>query len=257
MAKDLKQEYFNKLVARLTKLFLMKEDAIVIAGQATLNLGEIAFDNRAVNTWDSVLSRAEIEDKIEVLLKSAIANNNGDDDLSSILQDVNSGVAFVPPPPLDHLVEYIQPVSQTPQLLLIYHNNDEERCKKLKKFFAIFVANGELIIKDFQTGITEGEIQPQRQALLKRSCIVMPVISPDFFDPEEELMSFVRNSIEAKKKLVPALLVNCPYSRIKVLKDYVALPPQDKFINDYQNEEQGYNAIAKGLIPVIEKCNQK
>jgi hypothetical protein len=100
MATKLKRDYFLKFKTILSNRFYKEGEAQAIAISAGITLSAIEFSGKAINTWSSVLNQAEIEEKLELLLRSAIAQSGEDVELKGFLDEIVSGMAFQTQQPL-------------------------------------------------------------------------------------------------------------------------------------------------------------
>ena len=248
MSQFLKSESFDEMQAVLAKQFIDKDESKIVASQAKLDVTKIAFSDKAFNCWDSILSQAEIENKVGDLLKSAIRQSGGNDSLEKYKRDVESGNVFEP----DLFIRNNGYKNSPPVMLMIYHERNEQKCNDLmKQFYIPEHVNEEIRIKTFRRDILLGVIEAAEVALLEEADIIVPIISPDFFDPQKKYLTYVRTAIEQNKTVVPVLLEKCLYSRIKVLKDYLTLPISGRFISEYDNEELGFAEVAEGIQNIL------
>lgn len=248
MAQYLTNNAFEEIRNVLANRFLNRDEAESIAHITGLDLPNIGFADRAIKTWDEVLSRAEMETKIIPLLQHASNYGGGISELDTFRTSVEAG----------NLLQASMPVvlskevkdSAVPVILLMYDNNDSAECLELKKHLDFLEYNEEAVIKTFQADIVSGDVKKQQLEIVLQADIVVPVISPDFFKPDNGFISYLRSKLERNtnsNKMVPVLLVTCLYARVKVLKDYLTLPPLGRFIDEYTNRELAYKEVAEGI----------
>jgi hypothetical protein len=256
MAKYLTNNAFEEIRNVLANTFLNRDDAESIARITELDLPSIGFADKSIKTWDEVLSRAEIETKLIPLLHHASKYGGGISEIDTFRTSVETGKLFQDGMPEVVLSKDVKN-SSVPVILLMYDNNDSAECLELKKQLYFFEMNEEAVIKTFQADIIAGDVKKQQQEIVLQADIIVPVISPDFFNPENGFLSYLRSKLEPNtnsNKMVPVLLVTCLYARVKVLKDYLTLPPFGKFIDEYANRELAYKEVAEGIGNLLEKC---
>lgn len=248
MAQYLTNNAFEEIRNVLAKTFLNRDEAESIAHITGLDLPNIGFADKSIKTWDEVLSRAEIETKVIPLLEHASKYGGGISELDTFRTSVEAGNLLQVSMPQVVSIEVKD--SSVPVILLMYDNNDSAECLELKKQLYFLEINGEAVVKTFQADIVSGDVKKQQQEIVLQADIVVPVISPDFFNPENGFLSYLRSKLErntGNNKMVPVLLVTCLYARVKVLKDYLTLPPLGKFIDEYANRELAYKEVAEGI----------
>jgi len=258
MAQYLTDIAFEEIRDLLAKAFLDKTDAVLIARNSGLNLPKIGFSDKAINTWDEVLSQAEIETKLVNLLSSASRHGGGISEIDKFRSEVETGILFDGNVLQDQLLESLHVVDAVPVMLLMYDNSDSAECNQLKDQLYFFEMNEELVIKTFEKDIVDGDVKKQQQEMVLQADIIVPVISPKFFNPANGFLHYLRSITESainsekNKKMVPVLLVNCLYARVKVLKDYLTLPPFGKFVDDYPNKQLAYKEVAEGFGKLLD-----
>lgn len=71
---------------RLAILFPTQEDARLVVDDAQLDASHIAFDNKAINNWHSILTQAELRGKVEALVLAAVSHYGPDTELATAYQ---------------------------------------------------------------------------------------------------------------------------------------------------------------------------
>lgn len=248
----LTQAGFQKIREKLAGLYIGRQESLSVCRDAGLDASKIEWNDQPFARWDSILSRAESESKVADLLRAAILNCGGNNDLQVFLEELRSGLLIQPLPVLEKSNKKNEAIFN---LLLIHDNADGERVRKIRKQLYIFELNQDLHIDDFQNSISEGELKLKQIELLKNADIIMPVISVNFFSPKNEYLPLLASAIQSGIKVVPVLLETCLYSRIALLKDYITLPRLGKFISEYSNEESGYADVAIGVEQLLKNLN--
>src|SRR5690348_7581304 len=98
MAKHLTPDIYQSLLTRLSELFPGTSTTVsisTVAKDAGLDVSRIFFGANAYSVWDTVLSRAEDEEKISLLLKAVQQIYKNDDVVNGILQKVDSAEIYI------------------------------------------------------------------------------------------------------------------------------------------------------------------
>lgn len=245
MARYLKPDFFVTAREKLASLFLDKNQSRNICKIAGLDLVKINWEGIPLDRWDSILSQAEEENKVIELMIRADQQFGGNAALANYKTELETGAPFESTLQVGANGYKNNP----PVMLIMYDKENAEVCAELKKQFRVF--ESDLKVIDFETDIHEGNRKKAEQELLQEADIIVPVISPDFFNPGNEYLLYLRSVIESEKKVVPVLLVRCLYSRVKILKDFITLPRYGKFISEYENQEEGFADVADGIAKLL------
>lgn len=252
--KYLRSEDYNRVLHTLANKFAGEhQDTINIARKTLVDVSAVTFEPRADHTWDSILSIADEQDKILLLLDNAIEAVDGSLELEALKEELKTQIEA-----LKHSLNYItvQPVAAQPaqeglpEVLMIYSDDDEAECNELKKQFKVLEYTGLAVLRDFRN-ITGNDKPVQEEQLLGRACVVLFILSPGFFAGDH--ISYIRQRAGTGKIMIPVLLKPCLWERVKMIAGLLPIPRDGKFLNTYPNKEAGYAEVAQDVWLVLEQ----
>jgi hypothetical protein len=208
------------------------------------NISEISFNSKSRVTWDSILSNVQIKEKLDLLLTNAIREVGG----SSIeLEGLKSNMVFLEPVNLNSDSKTITANGFT-DILILYAPEDLEAGTEIRKQLNIFKLTGQARLLDFND-IKSGNREEEEQKMLQDADIVLPVISSSFFITN--YLVYVDAHVQAGKRMVPVLVKNCLWQRIKLLARFVTVPKDGRFIYEYDPKDEGYVQVAEAIDAIL------
>ena len=94
---------------------------------------------------------------------------------------------------------------------------------------------------------------------LRQADIIIFMVSASFLDSDYCCETEMQEALEREKngecKILPVIVRPCIWDET-ILKNFLALPEDGKAINKYDNEDEAYTEIAKGVKDIIEEIRK-
>ncbi|RLJ80224.1 hypothetical protein BCL90_0974 [Pedobacter alluvionis] len=252
MRKHLKPVFYSRLVVKLAAFYPTQLTVRQVLINSEIPEGAINLQGSAVNMWDSVIGYVESWEMLTVLLFNSLSKYENDQEVFELLDAVKTGWAFLPE--LDEWQFLPGKVSKdTVKIAIINSAEDILDCSGLVKQLKVLQLEGLVevnqVIVDFEPGSDEvGSYQKH----IADSCIVLLMLSPAFFSAEDCLKQCFF-AYKVKKLVVPILLKECLYGRVRFLKNIIPLPKDRTFIQSSPNKNKVEMEICQELALLSEK----
>jgi hypothetical protein len=239
---NLKIDLFWRIRLKLAKLFFRKEDAESMVLTLRLPVPEIEFDFKAINTWTSILSYAEDEDKIEPLLERAIELKPNDPDLPGLLEEVRRD-GYIQ---TDYWPVVYEPyVAGSPvKIAFIYEPPLRRQTQQLSNQLAVYRFDRLLDCYDWMD--SPGSLGCQ---------IALFFLTPRMLGSKRPFFPAALQLQRSGVRTVPLLISPCDWENLPPFKGKKPLPDNGKFVTDKTAWPDGDGAwlqIAKGVKWVAE-----
>jgi hypothetical protein len=248
MSKKLKQEVYNELRREAATVYSTSQLIRTVITSVSMNVGDVDMQGAAKYIWDSLLSVAEEQQKLEALVSYIAAEYPANAVFTKTLAGVRDMSAFMPPLNLDAYRK--SPAGQVAKVFMIYANEDAKAAKELKKQLYPMVLNGEISIVDVYDVPPGAIVNDYYASAVGESDIVLLLLTSDFFSPENNCMPLAFTAIGMKKRVIPVLMEETLWGRIKVLSGIVPLPINHKPVSQWNNRAEALMRVAEGVSKV-------
>lgn len=241
---------YDRILYALANKFAGEQESTKNIARETLGyIGSVRFEPRADHTWDSILSLADEQDKILLLLDNAIKEAGGSVQLEQLkkeLETIRLSLNYTTVRP----IETAMPQPGLPEILMVYSDEDAVDYKELKKHFKIMEREQLLVLRDFQSLPEENKTE-QEEKLLASARMVLFLLSPGFF--AGEYVEHARKLAGQDKPMIPVLLKSCLWKRVKVLAGRLPVPRDEQFISGYSIKDKGYMEVAEAVMSILDQ----
>jgi hypothetical protein len=135
-------------------------------------------------------------------------------------------------------------------LLVLYADKDKNYFDELQKHLSSLVRE-KVINLYWKHDITAGkETETIMQSYLQQADMVLLLVSSDFIDLNKEY-NYTQQALQKGKTIVPIIVRTCVWTDT-VWGQINALPPNNKAVSEYTNQDQAFYDIAIGLRKIID-----
>lgn len=251
---------YDALLNRLSQLFPGTPSTVslsTVARDAGLDVSKIHFFADAYSVWDAILSRAEVEDKIEDLLKKVHEFYEEDDLINKAISGAESGEAYITPT-VSAEDQVVKRGLQSPGKLKVfvnYNRNDAAYKEKLINFTLPYIRFPEplpVAFFDVVDDILAGSDRMEKaREELGSSDLVLLLLSNDFLLKENGFCyDLTLTAKELGKILAPIKVRPAPIERIKLIASLKMLPEDEPPLAN--RDEDTYDETAHEIFNLIE-----
>ena len=248
MPDKLKQQVYNELRAEAATVYSTAQLIRTLITSVSMNAGDIDLQGAAKYIWDSVLSVAEQQQKLEAVVSSIAAEYPANAVFTQTLAAIKDGTAFMEPVNFNGYIKVNN--ENAAKVFMIYATEDANMAKELKKQLYPMVLNGEITNKDMYDFPVGTDRDEHYLSALGGADIVLLLLTSNFFSPENNCMQLGFNAIDMKKRVIPVLIEDTLWGRIKVLNGIVPLPINRKPVSKWNNKAEALMTVAEGVSRV-------
>ncbi len=245
MSKKLKQQLYNQLRAEAATVYSTVQPIRAVVTSVSMNVGDIDMQGAAKYIWDSVLSVAEEQQKLEAVVSYIVAEFPANATFTSALASIKDGTAFMEEINFNGYVKVNN--ENAAKVFMIYATEDAKVAKDLKKQLYPMVLNGEITNKDMYDAPAGADHDQYYLSALGEADIVLLLLTADFFSPDNNCMQLGFNGIDMKKRVIPVLIEDTLWGRVKVLSGIVPLPMNRKPVSKWSNRAEALMTVAEGV----------
>lgn len=254
----LKSEYFNKTVSVAAKLFPTRDKIEHVLINAGIPVEAIRLQESGLSMWDSALSYTDKNGKHLELVNFILQEFPDEEELKDIKKVIEDGSAFITRLSYD---QYIKPnlLPSTAKTFLIYDQKDfEENVEELLMQLRILeFPPSKIMLYDMHIDTAGLDVKEERLKNLGSSDIVLLMLTKRFFgNPQNDCLPLAFAGFEMNKWIVPVLLEECYWSRLKILENINPLPVNGSFVSKWSNKDQAHLEIVKGVERVVEEVKK-
>ena len=254
MPNELKQQVFNELRAEAAMIYSTAQTARSVITGVNMKVEDVDVQGAAKYIWDSFLSVAEQQQKLEAVVSYIAKENPASDVFTKTLAAIKDGTAFME---VVNFNGYIKVNNENAaKVFMIYATEDAKVAKDLKMQLYPMVLNGEITNKDMYDVPAGTTADDYYLSALGEADIVLLLLTGNFFSPDNNCLKLGFNGIDMKKRVVPVLIEDTLWGRIKVLSGIVPLPVNRKPVSNWSNKAQALMTVAEGVSQVARHLKQ-
>lgn len=255
MAKNLQQKLFNDLRKAASELYVNQAAVRHIIIATGISQGEIDLNGTAQNMWDSFLSVAEDKNKIGEIVQLVLGEYPDNEVFKNAAKALADGSAFIEEIDID---TYLKPNNERAvKTLIVYDQKDLTIVKSFRNHLYALELVGDIQVKDLHQDVGAGTDRERRYLeLLGEADVVLLMLTGNFFSPDNSCMKLAFAGFEMRKVVVPVLVTNTLWGRIKILKDIVPLPVNGMPVSQWGNKDEALYTIAEGVGRVAARLRQ-
>lgn len=151
------------------------------------------------------------------------------------------------------------PQEKKVKVFLSYSHADEKFKEKLDQHLAPLKRNGKITTWNDRKLLPGSKLDEKIKEQLRQADIIIFMVSASFLDSDYCCETEMQEALEREKngecKILPVIVRPCIWDET-ILKNFLALPEDGKAINKYDNEDEAYTEIAKGVKDIIEEIRK-
>ena len=251
----LKEEYFNRIWKTVSGLYQTQETIRAFMTKASFQWQEVELLGTGENMVYSLISVAEKKGRVKDIVETALRPDEYADNttLQKLLADLTDRSAYMPD--MNPAILPVLPSADRVNVMLVYDQQDEKITRALyKQLYPLEKFAGSIRIFDMHLGIT-GDVNREKiiGEELDKAQIVLLLLTPHFMgNSGNGCADLGFNAFQKKKRVIPVLLKDCMWDRIKFLENIMPLPRNEKFVSNWENEDEALLEIANGVEEVVE-----
>lgn len=249
---ELKGAYFNQLKYKLAELYPTREDiraVLIITGQRQ---EVVDLNGSAENIWDSALARAEQNNTITDILEYVI-DAFKDPELKDVNAKIRNGQAILEEFPIDHFLRNPE-INERVKIAMIQTETDPISGKGLEQQLKVLQLGG---LIELWSRPAPGELVGENLPIgLREAYVVLLMLTPSFFT-DDRCLSWTFSASRMGKHLVPILVSECAWARIRFLKDIQPLPKDYSFISSAAHKSQVEFEVSEEIAKLCEHLIKK
>jgi hypothetical protein len=248
---NLKPKAYNDLREEAARIYDTQDSIRDVATKLGINTGAINLQGPARFMWDSFLSYAESQSRIRDLVALMSESYPASDIFKKTLASIDDKSAFIEKIDINH---YLSPSNELAKnTFIIYDLRDTTIVKALKAQLFPLTLIGEIKIVDMHVDSEGLEREKRYLELLGKADIVLLILTSSFFDQDNSCLKLAFTAFEMRKTVIPVLIQNTMWARIKLLGGIVPLPVDGKPVSEWRNKDEALYEIAKGVSRVANR----
>jgi len=243
---QLRIELYSRLHRILARLFFRREDAERIAIELRLDLGNVGFDYKAVNTFGWIVAMAERDDKVDLLLNIALTSKPDNTELSDVVGEIRKngyvqGGGF-------NIGYSAYPGDGPVDIVMIYEPPLTGELKSLRNQMAAYVKSNRMNLLDWTE--TDQELTCQ---------VALMLMTPELMGSDRPYLTWVGEARAKGMRVVPLLIRTCDWDRLRAFAGRLPLPRNGEFVSnrtEWPDPDSAWLDIARGVLQIVEKIRK-
>lgn len=250
----LKNEFYNKALKVIPELYSTPLQVQTLLTRADIPVHTVNLNGSADSMWDSAFSYAMKDvGKTDAIIARINEDYPGNKDVKSLQAMLTDGSAFVTQGVYGKYMYTFGPEEKR-QILLITDPEDTTAIKGLFSQLRIIPMSLPVTIANMNQVAVGGNREDDQLVLVGKSCIVLLLLTSNFFVNEDNnCLELAFAAKEMGKRVIPVLIKECLYKRIKFLEGIVPLPRNGSFISSAENKDQAEYNVSEEIYQYVKK----